>query len=122
MIVVESCGWLEYFSAGPLAEKYYPYLKDTARVIVPTIVIYEVYKKIKREAGEEKALLAVAQMQSAVVAPFSSGVVLLAADVSLANNLPMADAIVYATAKIENAKLITSDEHFVGLDLVEYIQ
>jgi len=46
---------------------------------------------------------------------------LLAADVSLAHNLPMADAIVYATAKIENVKLITSDEHFVGLDSVEYI-
>ncbi|MBN3033530.1 MAG: type II toxin-antitoxin system VapC family toxin [Candidatus Saganbacteria bacterium] len=121
MIVVDSCGWLEYFSAGPLADEYYSYLKDPARVIVPTIAIYEVYKKIKREAGEEKALLAVAQMQTSNIASFANGVVLLAADLSLAYNLPMADAIVYATAKINNAKLVTSDEHFTGLESVVFI-
>ena len=121
MILVDSCGWLEYFSGGPLADKYYHYLKDPRKVIVPTIVIYEVYKKIKREASEEQALLAVAQMQSSAIIPFKDGVVLLAADLSLNHNLPMADAIVYATAKMENAHLVTSDEHFKGLDLVDFI-
>jgi predicted nucleic acid-binding protein len=121
MILVDSCGWLEYFSDGKLADKYYHYLKTPCKVVVPTIVIYEVYKKIKREASEEQALRAVAQMQSATIIPFKDGVVLLAADLSLSHNLPMADAIVYATAKLENASLVTSDEHFKGLDLVDFI-
>lgn len=121
MIVVDSCGWLEYFSDGPRADRYYHYLKDANKLIVPTIVIYEVYKKIKRSVNEEKALLAVAQMQSSVIIAFKNGLVLMAADLSIKNNLPMADAIVYATALVEDAKLVTSDEHFKGLAGVEFI-
>ncbi len=122
MILVDSCGWLEYFTDGPLADKYYAYLKKTHEVIIPTIVLYEVYKKIKRETNEEQALLAVAQMQSSKVLPLKESIALLAADMSLQFALPMADAIVYATARSENALLATSDEHFKGLEQVDFIK
>lgn len=122
MILVDSCGWLEYFTDGPLADKYYAYLKKTPELLVPTIVLYEVYKKIKREVNEEQALLAAAQMQSAMVVPLREGLALRAADVSLQFSLPMADAVVYATALSENAKLVSSDEHFKGLEYVVFLE
>ena len=122
MIVVDSCGWLEYFTDGSLADKYWSYLKHSHEIIVPTIIIYEVYKKVKREIGEEPALMAVAQMQSAKTTVLTESLALLAADLSLQLALPMADAIVYATARFNKAMLISSDEHFKGLDGVEYLK
>lgn len=121
MIVVDSCGWLEFFADGPLADKYYRYLKKAGELIVPTVVLYEVYKKIKREVNEEQALLAVAQMEASTLVPLKEGIALAAADFSLKHDLPMADAIVYATARAENAVLATSDEHFKNLEFVDFI-
>lgn len=122
MILVDSCGWLEYFSDGPLAGKYCRYLANAHEIIVPTIVLYEVYKKIKRETAEEQALLAVAQMKTSIIVPLKESIALTAADMSLQFSLPMADAIVYATARSENALLVTSDEHIRGLESVKFIE
>lgn len=122
MILVDSCGWLEYFSGGPLADTYEQYLKKKNDLIIPTIVLYEVYKKIKRETAEENASLAAAQMESSgIIISLNESIALLAADCSIEHALPMADAIVYATAKTENASLISSDVHFKGLANVKYI-
>ena len=63
MYLVDSCGWLEYFSDGPLAKKYFTYLKKTKEIITPTIVLFEVYKKIKKGRKEESALMAAAMIQ-----------------------------------------------------------
>lgn len=122
MTLVDSCGWLEYFTDGPLVDKYYKYLVKPQEIIVPTIVLYEVYKKIKKETTEEYALLAIAQMQSSIIVQLKESIALSAADISLQYALPMADAIVYATARHENALLATSDEHFRGLEAVNFIE
>lgn len=121
MSLIDSCGWLEYFTDGPLADRYYAYLKRPYEVIVPAIVLYEVYKKIKKETTEEQALLAAAQMQCSRVVPLTDSIALLAADLSLQFSLPMADAIVYATAQSENHILVSSDEHFKGLEHVNFV-
>lgn len=121
MILVDSCGWLEYFTDGPLVGRYSEYLEQSAEVIVPLIVIYEVYKKIKKVYSEELALLAVGRMKSCRVVPLREGQILLAADLSLKHNLPLADAVVYATAVSEKATLVTGDKHFQGLKSVKYI-
>jgi predicted nucleic acid-binding protein len=121
MILIDSCGWLEYFSDGPLAEKYFAYLKKTKEVITPSIVLYEVYKKIKKERKEESALMAAAMIQETQIVPLSDFIALTAADISLACSLPMADAIVYATGKLKNANIITSDIHFKKLKNVVFI-
>ena len=115
MNLVDSSGWLEFFIDGPLAEKYFSYLEKPDKVIVPALALYEVYKKIKKERGEEDALLAAAQMGRSRIVPLDDSLALQSAEVSLKYNLSMADAMIYACALQENAKLITSDEHFSHL-------
>jgi predicted nucleic acid-binding protein len=121
MILMDSSGWVEFFTDGSLAAEYSKYLKELTKVVTPTIVIYEVYKKIKREKTEEDALLAVSLINKTSVIPLSESIALLAADLSLKYLLPMADAIVYATVFEENCKVVTSDTHFKDLDRVVLI-
>ncbi len=120
MTLVDSAGWIEFFTDGPLASEYAKYLQKPSEVIVPTIVLYEVYKKIKRESNEELALVAVATMQNARIIPLTEELSLSAADVSLGHKLAMADAIVYASTLQENAELITSDKDLKDLPHVIY--
>jgi predicted nucleic acid-binding protein len=90
-------------------------------VITPTIVIYEVYKHAKRLRSEEDAVDAVAAMQKTRVVPLTDELALIAADLSIAHKLPMADAIVLATAQAHNADVVTSDSDFEGIPGVVYI-
>ena len=120
MTLVDSVGWIEFFIDGPLASEYAKYLQKPSEVIIPTIVLYEVYKKIKNEKNEEAALMAVSTMQNAHIIPLTEELSLSAADVSLEYKLAMADAIVYASMLQENAKLITSDKDLKDLPNVIY--
>ncbi len=122
MNLVDSSGWLEFFTDGSLAAKYFRYLEKLEEVVVPTLVIYEVYKKIKKERSEEEALLAIAHMGRAKIVVLDDALAMSAADVSLRYNLSMADAVIYATALQEDAKLITSDLHFSQLDQVIFLK
>ncbi len=122
MILVDSSGWIEFFTEGPLANAYAGHLKDLARVVTPTIVLYEVYKVIKRQRNEEQALTAVAQMGKARLVPLTDAIALTAADVSLMYRVAMADAIVYATAVAESAKLVTSDAALGALPGVLFLK
>jgi len=121
MIIVDSCGWLEWFANGKLADSYEKYLVDQENILVPAIALYEVYKVLKREVGEEKALLAAAYMKNSQVIPLDESLALAAADVALQEKLSMADAIIFAAAKLNNCKIITSDADLKGLPGVEYI-
>lgn len=112
MVVVDSSGWVEFFTDGPKAEAYGRYLRNPDNVLTPSVVVYEVYKKIKRERGEEMAKLCVAQMQKTRVAAIDQGLALWAADLSLEFSLPMADSFVLATARSFGAELVTSDSDF----------
>lgn len=122
MLLIDSSGWIEFFTNGALSGEYSKYIKDPAKIITPTIVLYEVYKKIKRERSEEDALLAVSLINKTSIVPLSESIALLAADISLKHLLPMADAIVYATALEENCNIVTSDAHFNGLDRVVFLE
>ena len=120
MILVDSVGWIEFFTDGPLAEEYAKYLQRPSELIVPTVVLYEVYKKIKSEKSEEAALVAVATMQNAQIVPLTEELSLAAADAGLSHKLAMADSIVYASAIQQGAKLVTSDKDLKGLPHVTY--
>jgi predicted nucleic acid-binding protein len=122
MNLIDSSGWIEWFSEGPQSATYAKYLRDPSQIVTPTVVIYEVYKKIKRERTEEEALLAVSLMKKTTIVPLEESIALLAADLSLKFSLPMADAMVYATAIEKNAQLITGDAHFNNLEKVTLIQ
>lgn len=115
MILVDSSGWIEYFSRSSRADKFGRYLKKSAHIITPTIVLYEVYKKLKKAHSEQEALEAMAPISKTHIVPLSDTIALSAADISLEYNLPMVDAIVYATALEHNCKIITMDTDFVKL-------
>ena len=121
MILVDSSGWIEFFTGGANADKYGSYLEKASQVVTPTIVLYEVYKIVKRERTEEEALLAVAQIQKTHLVPLSESLALAAADMSLELRLAMADSIAYATARAENAELVTSDKDLRALPGVTYL-
>ena len=120
MKLVDSSGWLEFFTDGPLAERYAKALGDLDDVITPSIVLYEVYRWIKRERSEEEGLLAAAQIQKSRMIPLTVTVALTAADLGLEHDLASADAIVYATAILNEALLFTSDSDFASLPGVEF--
>jgi predicted nucleic acid-binding protein len=122
MRLVDTCGWLEYFTAGPLADAYEPLVSSgTKRLFVPTLVLYETYKFLRRTAGEEVALQAVAQQRACRVVDLDVSLSLEAADFSLQHRLAMADAVVYATAQHFRAELVTSDAELKGLPGVRFI-
>ena len=121
MHIVDSCGWLEWFTDGKLAEEYGRLLQGVDELLVPAVVLYEVYKVLKREIGEEKAILAVSYMKYSPVIPLDDILALKAADLALKHNLAMADAMVYATALAYNAPLFTSDADFDGLPFVNRV-
>ncbi len=122
MIIVDSCGWLEWFTDGTLADSYKKYLADPDNILVPAIILYEVYKVLKRGAGEEKALLAAGYMRSSRLIPFDDTLALAAADIALQKNLAMADAIIVAASQAHNCRIISSDADLKNLDNVDYIQ
>lgn len=123
MILIDSYGWIEYFANGPLAESYAAFIEEAnaENIVTPTIVIYEVYKRIKSVKGEQKALEAYAQMSRTKIVELTSPISLKAADISITLDLGMADSIVVATAKAYNAEIITSDEHLKSLEKIKFI-
>lgn len=121
MILVDSSGWIEFFTGGVNASRYGSYLGDASQLVTPTVVLYEVYKLVRRERTEEDALLAAAQIQKTRLVPLSDSLALAAADVSLEFRLAMADSIVYATARAEEAELVTSDADLRSLPGVTFL-
>ncbi len=121
MIIVDSCGWLEWFTDGELANQYKEYIANPENTLMPVIILYEVYKILKREVGEEKALIAVGYMQRSSIIAFDDTLALAAADIALSENLAMADAIIVATSRSHNCKIITSDADLKNQINVDYI-
>jgi predicted nucleic acid-binding protein len=123
LISIDSSGWIERFTKGNKAPQYKQIIESTkpVEIITSVVVLYEVYKKIKKLKGEEEALLAVAVLSQTTIIPVDQTISLEAADFSLENNLHFSDALVYATARHWKAKLYTSDDDLRPLKTVCYI-
>jgi predicted nucleic acid-binding protein len=121
MIIVDSSGWLQYLTDGPLADDYAKRLRQTASIITPAVVVYEVYKHAKRLRGEDGAIDAVAAMRKTRIVPLDEELALIAADLSMELKLPMADAIILSTARAFGAELVTSDGDFKDIADVTYL-
>ena len=121
MNLVDSCGWIEYFANGKNASFFEPIILETQNLIVSTLCLYEVYKKIYLERGDELAATVCAQMQQGHVVDATSQIALYAAELSIKNKLPMADSIVLATGYVHSATIWTQDVHFSELSGVKYI-
>jgi len=94
VILVDSSGWIEFFIDGPRADRYASYLKRPDEVVTPTVVLFEVYRKLRRERGEEFALAVAAQMRRTRLVPLSEAIALEAGDLSLRHSLATADAFI----------------------------
>ena len=121
MNVVDSSAWLEYFADGPNAGDFALPLCDRATLVVPTITVYEVFKAVCRQRGEDAALQASALMQQGQVVELSPSLTMTAARTSLELALPMADSIILATARLYDATLWTQDDHFCGFSGVRFL-
>jgi len=122
MNVVDSSGWLEYFADGPQAEFFAPPIEDVSKLIVPSLSVYEVFKRVLQQAGETGALQAVATMQQGVVVDLTVAIALSAARISVEQGLPMADSVMLATARAHRATLWAQDADFKGVKGVRYVE
>ena len=121
MNIVDSSGWLEYFADGPNADFFAPAAEDLEKLLVPSISLLEVFKRVFQQRGEGEALQAVAQMLAARVIDLDGALALSAARVSLDLKLPLADSVILATARVYGAILWTQDSDFKGVEGVKYV-
>jgi predicted nucleic acid-binding protein len=118
--LVDSSGWIEYLTDGKKADLFAPFLELEEFLLVPSIVFYEVYKKLLAVSEANPAIRTapwrfVSHALRATNAVFDADIALKAVEVSRNYKLAMADAIIFSTAQFHNANLITSDSHFAGL-------
>ena len=122
MNVVDSCGWLEYFSDGPNAGFFAPAIENTAKLLVPTLTLFEVFKRILQQRTEADALRAIALIRQGQLIDLSDAVTLGAARLSFDLKLPLAYSIILFSARMHDAKLWTQDAHFEGISGVSFVR
>lgn len=120
MNLVDSSGWLEYLADGKNAKLFAPAIEKTNELIVSSINIYELYKKILFERDENTAIQVVGLMQQAKVIEVNSSIAIQAAKLSFEQKIPMADSLIYITARQYNAIVWTQDADFKNLDGVKF--
>jgi predicted nucleic acid-binding protein len=120
MNVVDSSAWIEYFTGGPNARFFEPPILNREELIVPTIVLLEVYKHIRRHQGRDEALRAVAGMKQGTVQDLDERIALYAGEIGVESGLPMADSVILATAQLNEATLWTQDSDFEGMEGVRF--
>ncbi|MFH1098004.1 MAG: type II toxin-antitoxin system VapC family toxin [Candidatus Desantisbacteria bacterium] len=120
MNVVDSSGWLEYYADGPNADFFTPAIENISELVVPSISIYEVFKRVLQQRTEEDAIYCMAIMKRGLVVDLTAPIALSAAKISVELKLPMADSIMLATARMYNATLWTQDSDFRNIMGVQY--
>lgn len=120
MNLVDSCGWLEYFGELPNASFFSPPLQDLPRLLVPTVCIFEVFKRVSTQRNHTQAMRAAAEMRQGIVVALDLELALEAAKLSRAHKLPLADSIILATARMHHALVWTQDAHFQGFPEVKF--
>ena len=122
MILVDSSGWIEYLAARPKAQQFARYVEGDEPLVTSTIQVYEIYKVVRRDVSEERAIESVTALRATTIVPLDESLALEAADLSLEQGLAMADAIILATAKRHRAGIVTADADFEGLPGVTLIR
>jgi predicted nucleic acid-binding protein len=119
--VVDSSGWIEYVDGGPNANAFEPAILAVDRLVVPTICLLEVFKRMLREKGEDAALDVTGQMRQGLVVDLDADLALEAARLGNELKLPLADSVILATARRHSATIWTQDEDFEGIERVHFI-
>lgn len=122
MNLVDTSGWIEFFYGGPNSEKFSSPIVSITDLIIPTICLYEVCKKITVDKDQKHALDAVAYMKQALIIDLNEDIVLKAALLSISKKIPMADSMILATAQMFKAVIWTQDKHFADFANVKYFE
>jgi len=122
MNIIDSSGWLEFFSGGVNANNFEMPLSDIEKLLVPSITIFEVFKVILRESNENNALQGIALMKQGEVIDLNSELAMSAASISYNHKIPMADSIILATSKKYDAIVWTQDKDFEKMPNVKYFK
>ena len=120
MNVVDSSAWLEYFADGPNASFFAEPIEDIEALVVPTLSLFEVFKRVLQQSDESTVLQAAAVMQQGTVVDLEATIALNAARLSVELRLPLADSVMLATARQHGAELWTQDADFEGIEGVQY--
>lgn len=120
MNVVDSSAWLEYFADGPNADYFAKAIEKPDALLVPSITLLEVFKRVAQQRDEGAALQCVAVMQQGRLVELDAALALRAAALGLRHKLPLADSIIYATAQANAATVWTQDADFEGLPEVRF--
>ncbi len=120
MNLVDSSAWLEYFADGPNACFFAPAIEKARDLLVPTIVVFEIYKRVLQQRNERAALEAISVLQHGQLIELTASLAIAAARISHHEKLPMADSIILATARAQNATIWTQDSDFKEMDRVKY--
>jgi predicted nucleic acid-binding protein len=120
MNVVDSSAWLEYFANAPNASFFAKPIEEVEKLVVPSLILYEVFKRVLQQRDEHDALQAVAVMQQGSVVDLDASLALNAARLGVEHRLPLADGVILATAREYDATLWTQDADFEGLENVKY--
>lgn len=120
MNIIDSSCWLEYFSGSKTGILLAETIEDIPSLIVPSITLYEVFKKLLIETDEDKALFAIAHMKQGKVIELDADLAIFATKVGKEFKLAMADSFIYATTRKYNGLLFTQDHHFKDLESVKY--
>ena len=122
MHVVDSSGWLEYFADGANADFFAPAIEATDELLVPSLSLFEVFKRVLQQRTEADALRAIALMRQGRVVELSDTLALGAARLSVDLKLPLADSIILHTARAHGATLWTQDAHFETVAGVAFVR
>ena len=120
MNVVDSSAWIEFFVDGPNAGFFAKAVGDVEALLVPSVVVLEVYRYVLRQRGRKEALEAAAAIRQGRIIDLDEGLAIEAAELGASLRLPLADSIIYASALAHEATLWTQDSDFEGLEAVEY--
>jgi predicted nucleic acid-binding protein len=120
MNVVDSSGWLEYFADGPNAAVFAKPIEATRSLLVPTLSLFEVFKRVTQQRSEDDALRAIAVMEQGRVVDLDRATALEAARLSIQHGISLADSVMLATAYRHRATLWTQDSDFEGLQGARY--
>jgi len=121
MNVVDSCGWLEYIAGGPGASAFAKPIEDTKNLIVPTICIFEVVRRLIQQDRRDIVPLTIAGMRLGKVIELDESIAVNASELSVRHGLSLADSVIYSTARMNDATLWTQDSHFEGIEGVRFI-
>lgn len=120
MNLVDSSAWLEFLADGPNAARFAPAIHAVEELLVPSVVLLEVTRRVFQQRGEDAALQVAALLHQGRIVPLDSPLALAAAHLGVSQKLPLADSIILATARQHSATIWTTDADFEDMDGVKY--